>query len=499
MAWSRMNHFCRTNNTLIWYLCCKLHSRGLQECVTLRWSCDLHSGNLLNKMCRIVNVCQRHNGRTISNSDPSRKNGSGEKDNEESSKLSFLEAKKRGFLGARRRLSPFQRVADLMKEQKLPTKEISQDFGESAENSSKLVFENDDEGRETGVEKIMDKIKDTNNSTVEQDCQSTAIRTASRHLPNCKPSMPLSHGEFVIVLGEASKKSSIRVLIRLHKASAFDCRLGRIPHSDVIGRPAGRVFKTHLGYPLVIRRPSLEEYVLLMKRSPAILYPKDASAILTMADVSAGDVVLEAGTGSGAMTLFLSKAVGSTGHVLTFDTREDHQDTGFRNWRKWKASWNITHPDNKWPDNVSFHNTALQHCHETVQDNTIDVVILDVGSAGHLMPVISRKLKPGKAVVVYLPQITQTVDLLDTIRLHSVPLTIESVMEVSHRSWLVKEADIFDADLDMAESEQGENIHEGNPAETTPKYLCRPQHNQFSHTGFLVLLRKVVQPTADEE
>ena len=54
--------------------------------------------------------------------------------------------------------------------------------------------------------------------------------------------------------------------------------------------------------------------------------------------------------------------------------REDHQQRGIQNWRRWKTSWDISHPDNKWPANVSFHNTGLQHCDNIIEDDAIDGV-----------------------------------------------------------------------------------------------------------------------------
>ena len=97
-------------------------------------------------------------------------------------------------------------------------------------------------------------------------------------------------------------------LFKLKINGQFEGRTGRIRHEDIAGLPPSWPFTTHIGSPVTLRRPSLEEYVKLMHRSANIMYPKDIWALIGMLDIGPGSKVIEAGTGSGALTLHLSRA-----------------------------------------------------------------------------------------------------------------------------------------------------------------------------------------------
>lgn len=102
-------------------------------------------------------------------------------------------------------------------------------------------------------------------------------------------------------------------------------------HDDLIGIPWGTRVPTHLGYPLLLLRPSTDDIVRNLKRTTQIIYPKDAGYILMRMSIAPGCHVVEAGTGSGGLTLVFAQAVGPTGHVYSYETRPEMQNLARRN------------------------------------------------------------------------------------------------------------------------------------------------------------------------
>src|SRR5207244_4029935 len=98
---------------------------------------------------------------------------------------------------------------------------------------------------------------------------------------------------------------------------------GWVPHDTVIGQPEGTWVRSSMGLRYLALRPTLAEYVLEMPRGAQVIYPKDLAMILFWADIYPGCRVLEAGTGSGALTLALLRAVGPEGRVITYEQRDE--------------------------------------------------------------------------------------------------------------------------------------------------------------------------------
>ena len=98
-----------------------------------------------------------------------------------------------------------------------------------------------------------------------------------------------------------------RNLIKLDSTKYTDTAVGRLSHADIIGKEVGAQHRTVLGGRVTVRRPSLEEYTLLMHRGATPSYCSVVYAAVCMMDVGGGSRVVEAGSGSGAMTLHLSR------------------------------------------------------------------------------------------------------------------------------------------------------------------------------------------------
>ncbi|NXY46243.1 TR61B protein, partial [Ceuthmochares aereus] len=243
-------------------------------------------------------------------------------------------------------------------------------------------------------------------------------------------------GELALAEVQRKRNTTLKLLCRLTVGSVLTSPGGLLPHHEIIGQVPGQVLVTSAGVRLLLRRPSLEEYVLLMPRGPTIAYPKDVSAVLMMMDIHPGDTVLETGSGSGALSLFLSRAVGPTGRVLSYEVRDDHHNLAKKNYSHWRAAWAIGHRE-EWPDNVEFILRDISAAAEDMKRVTLDAVVLDMLSPQCALPVLQPSLKPGGVCVVYLANITQVIDLLDRVRTCRLPFVCEKIIEVTHRNWLV--------------------------------------------------------------
>lgn len=328
--------------------------------------------------------------------------------------------------------------------------------------------------------------------------------------------LPL-HGERLFAYGELllaehrRKRVEFRKMFQLQHGGRLHSSWGVVQHDNVAGQPAGRFFETNIGVSIFIRRASLEDYVLFMKRGPAISYPKDAATMLMLMDVTEGDCVLECGSGSGCMSLFLSRAVGSKGSVLSVEVREDHYKRAMLNYQKWRTSWNLRRGQ-EWPDNVQFHNADLCKASSLLAGRGFHGVALDMINPHLALPTIVQHLHPGAVCAVYLANITQVVDLLEGLRWSTVPLLCERIMELPVREWLVAPAQEKDGRYhfreaptpiekqrheEMSKDADKEDLtteDESHPAAFgTLPYVARPHPDQMPHTAFLVKLRKFVR------
>ncbi|XP_062413396.1 tRNA (adenine(58)-N(1))-methyltransferase, mitochondrial isoform X2 [Pungitius pungitius] len=313
---------------------------------------------------------------------------------------------------------------------------------------------------------------------------------------------PLAPGELLVAEHRRKERVEFSKMFELQTGARLGSSWGVISHDDVAGRPAGSFVRTSRGVSILVRRASLEDYVLYMRRGPAIAYPKDASAMLMMMDVTEGDCVLESGSGSGAMSLFLSRAVGCKGSVLSVEVREDHHKRSVLNYKRWRASWSVRRGE-EWPDNVRFHTGDLCKASPLLAAHGFHAVALDLTSPQLVLPTVVPHLHPGAVCAVYLANITQVIDLLEGLRCSSLPLLCERIVEVPIRDWLVAPALQKDGkhcvrrdptlDQDQRQETNRETSTEEQPAFGSIPYLARPHPAQMSHTAFLVKLRKCVR------
>uniref|UniRef100_A0A8B9ITU1 tRNA (adenine(58)-N(1))-methyltransferase n=1 Tax=Amazona collaria TaxID=241587 RepID=A0A8B9ITU1_9PSIT len=327
---------------------------------------------------------------------------------------------------------------------------------------------------------------------------------------------PFRAGELVLAEMRRKYNRTLKLMCRLVVGSVLASNGGLLPHQDIIGQMPGQMLRTSAGVRLQVRRPSLEEYVLLMPRGPTISYPKDISAILMMMDIHLGDTVLEAGSGSGALTLFLSKAVGPKGRVISYEIRDDHHSLAKKNYRHWCAAWKIGHTE-EWPDNVDFILKDISTAAMGMKSLTLDAVVLDMVNPQSALPVVQPSLKQGGVCAVYLANITQVIEVLDRIRTSRLPFLCEKIIEVTHRDWLVLPAKIknfkssqvvetqenieetlqkeyeenyLQDQVALTEGEYNEPLSDDTETHCSVPYIARPSSWQDAHSAFLIKLRK---------
>jgi len=235
-------------------------------------------------------------------------------------------------------------------------------------------------------------------------------------------------------------------LVTLHAGGKYSYHGGTVNFDDIIGREEGLLLRSSHDHSLVVFRPSLAQYILKMPRGAQVIYPKDLGAIVMAADIFPGAVVLEAGTGSGALTMTLLRAVGADGRVISEEIREDFARRAAANIRRFMGE----------TPNLEI---RIRDIYASVDVHDVDRVVLDLPEPWRIVNGIAKALRPGGYVVSYLPTVLQVKQLVDTLAQQGEFALIDTV-EILERYWHV-------ADMSI-----------------------RPEHRMVAHTGFLTVARK---------
>ncbi len=222
-------------------------------------------------------------------------------------------------------------------------------------------------------------------------------------------------GELALLFGPDGKK----FLIRLAPGEVLHTHRGMIAHDSMIGTPLGRTVYTHLGLPFLALEPSLHDLLLNLRRSSQIMYPKEIGYVLLKLNVGNGKRVIEAGSGSGALTISLAHAVSPDGHVYSYEVREDMLNLARKN--------------------VEAHG-LLPYVDFTLRDIAlgfdqadVDACFLDVREPWEYLEQVQRAVKPGGFFGALVPTTNQVVDTL--IALQRLGYGAVEVEELIMRPW----------------------------------------------------------------
>ncbi|MFE6733641.1 tRNA (adenine-N1)-methyltransferase [Microbacterium sp. NPDC057650] len=263
-----------------------------------------------------------------------------------------------------------------------------------------------------------------------------------------RPSGPFREGDRVQLTGPKARMHTIT----LRADGELHTHHGVLRHADLIGLPDGSVVTNSSGHDYLALRPLLRDFAMSMPRGAAIVYPKDSAQIVMQADIFPGATVVEAGVGSGALSLALLRAIGPDGALTSFERREDFAEVAMANvetfFGETPDTWRVVVGD------------LAEQLGAEFEPGTVDRVVLDMLAPWDCMDAVADALAPGGVVICYIATATQLSRVAEYIRATGL-FTDPEASETMVRGWHV----------------------EG--------LAVRPDHRMVAHTGFLLTARRL--------
>ncbi|MGB9837315.1 tRNA (adenine-N1)-methyltransferase [Methanothermobacter sp.] len=241
-----------------------------------------------------------------------------------------------------------------------------------------------------------------------------------------------------ILMDERGKKYLVKA------GEDFQTDMGIIQSPMIEEARPGDVLRTHLGREVYVLKPSLSDYLELMERRCSILLPKDIGMICAYTGIVNGSRVVDAGTGAGTVAMYLANVVGESGHVTTYEIREDFAEVAERNIREFGFK------------NIEVKNRDIK---EGIEEDDLDLVFLDLPGPWELMEDLKESLLRGGWAVFYNPYIEQ--------------------VKILHR---------VGSKLGFADMRTSEIIEREIEVRSQG---TRPRTRMVGHTGYLTFMRKV--------
>ncbi|MFY9269999.1 MAG: tRNA (adenine-N1)-methyltransferase [Candidatus Manganitrophaceae bacterium] len=204
---------------------------------------------------------------------------------------------------------------------------------------------------------------------------------------------PLASGQGIHLVN----KKGDRYPLTLKAGATFQFSGETIPHDAIIGLEDGSEITLSRGARFWVFRPTLAEYTLHMPRGAQILYPKDLALICMWADIYPGAMVVEAGIGSGALTMTMLNAVGEKGRVISYEIREDFARRAAVNIESYLGEAITT-------DRLRV---RRQDIYEGIEEEEVDRIVLDLPEPHRVVPHAAIKLRPGGIFLSFVPTVPQ--------------------------------------------------------------------------------------------
>ena len=260
-------------------------------------------------------------------------------------------------------------------------------------------------------------------------------------------SLTAQEGDLIQLVGQSHKN----FILRLTPGTQLQTHRGVINHDDLIGLPWGSKIASHMGKPFYLFQPALGDLLLETRRTTQIMYPKDIGFIIVTMGIGPGYHVIEAGTGSGALTTALSFVVGSQGQVTTYDVRSEVQKLAQDNLAQLELD-----------DRVTF---KLQDIESGFDETGVDALFLDLQNPEDYIPQVRAALKSGGFFGSILPTCNQVSRLIRALNKHN--FAFIEVCEILLRYF-----------------------------KPVPQRL-RPTDRMVAHTGYLIFARPVISKVVE--
>ena len=236
----------------------------------------------------------------------------------------------------------------------------------------------------------------------------------------------------------------------------FHTHRGAIAHDDLIGMAEGSVVRAAGGMPYIALRPLLADYTVSMSRGAAVVYPKDAAQIVGLADMCPGARVLEAGAGSGALSCWLLRAIGTDGQLVSYERRADFAAIAQANVEGYfggpHKAWQLVVADLPADDRPTEDDVPGGG---ELREASFDRIVFDLLAPWEHVAGAASWLVPGGLICCYVATTTQLSRTVEALRGHG-GFTEPAAWESMHRGWHVD------------------------------GLAVRPDHRMVGHTGFLL-------------
>jgi tRNA (adenine57-N1/adenine58-N1)-methyltransferase len=253
----------------------------------------------------------------------------------------------------------------------------------------------------------------------------------------------ITEGDYVLLYLDLRRT----YMVKVEAGKTFHTHKGFMKIDELVDKEFGATVQSSLGTEFTALKPSLSDYIMKSSRKTQITYPKDAALIVMFSGISAGSLVVEAGTGTGALTTALAHYVKPEGKVYSYEIREEFQRTAEKNLRRANL--------------IEFVELKSKDVTTGIDERDVDAVVLDLATPWLVVPHAYEALKASGIIVSFSPTIDQVVKTSEALKEHNFVCieTVECLM-------------------------RGMQVERGK---------TRPQTLMTGHTGYITHARKALK------